>query len=534
MTVTEGIAVGQVLAGKYRVERQLGAGGMGYVLLASHLGLHQRVALKLLHGELGDVPQALSRFMQEGRTAARLRSEHVGKVLDVGRLPTGEAYLVMEYLEGHDLATEVAERGPMPIQTAVGYVLQACEAIAEAHAYGIVHRDLKPANLFLARTAYGDRCVKVLDFGISKIRSDANFVVSSPALTGSHTIMGSPSYMAPEQMRASRDVDGRTDVWALGTILYELITGSTAFNGDTLAIVCSAVLNDSPQSLSAYRSDLPAGLQDVVMRCLEKQPGRRFSAVVELVRELVPFGPANCSDAVERIGRLVGDIAPDQVCADAAMRALPTPPLSGEGVVPPTLSMLLGPSGDAVGTSQRFPNETTAPGTGVVWSGTDLGIASRSVAKRSLVIGAALVALVAAFVSVLRMRGASSPSVASAGAPMVSVGSRTAEPAAAQLAERNGLAPASAQGVPLSEPPATTRPQAAAASTRAQQSLEPKPRGLASASVAVRPLASDATLPRFDAKQNTVETVAAKPDPPKVEPITPSHSSRVTDFGGRE
>ncbi len=531
--MTEGIAVGQVLAGKYRVERQLGVGGMGYVLLASHLGLHQRVALKLLHGELGDVPQALSRFMQEGRTAARLRSEHVGKVLDVGRLPSGEAYLVMEYLEGHDLATEVAERGPMPIQAAVGYVLQACEAVAEAHAYGIVHRDLKPANLFLSRTAYGDPCVKVLDFGISKIRSDANFVVSSPALTGSHTIMGSPSYMAPEQMRASRDVDGRTDIWALGTILYELITGSTAFNGDTLAIVCSAVLNDSPPPLSAYRSDLPAGLEGVILRCLEKQPGRRFSTVVDLVRELVPFGPEDCSDTVERIGRLVGDIAPDQVRAVATLEAQSTPHASGEVVIPPTLSMLHDPSGNWVDASQPFPNETTAPGTGVVWSGTDLGIATRSVAKRSLVVGVALVALVAGLVSVLRMRGASSP-VASAGAPVVSVRSLAAVPATVQLAVQGGLAPTTSQRVPMSEPIANTSPQAAEASARAPQSLELRARGLVSASVAVRPAANDATLPRANAKQNAAELVAAKPDPPKVEPLTPSHSSRVTDFGGRE
>ena len=546
--MTEGFAVGQVLAGKYRVERLLGAGGMGYVLLVSHLELHQRVALKLLHRELGDVPEALSRFMQEGRTAARLRSEHVGKVLDVGRLPSGEAYLVMEFLEGHDLAEEIAAHGPISIETAVSYVLQACEAVSEAHAHGIVHRDLKPANLFLARTAYGEHCVKVLDFGISKIRSDANFAVSSPALTGSHTIMGSPAYMAPEQMRASRDVDGRTDIWALGTILYELIAGSAAFNGDTLAVVCSAVLNDAPRSLRALRADLPPSLESIVLRCLEKQPTRRFGSVLELVGALVPFGPESHRDVMERIGRLVGDVAPEQVQAIAAVRAALqlTPPGQEQDArnIPATLSMVQQPvsSGDVkvLNTGQQINlQSTTAPGTGVVWSGTDLGISSRPNARRSLVIGVtAVIALAAGMFSVFRWRGAAGPAVSSANALAANSAERANGPVvAAQLVESSHPASAASERAATSDQATDKGNHASAAAPSVEARKKPidsKGTTAATPTAAGKSSASAAAQAPLPAPAKAPEPAIARPDSPKAEPAAPGRTSRVTDYGGRE
>ncbi len=546
--MTEGFAVGQVLAGKYRVERLLGAGGMGYVLLVSHLELHQRVALKLLHRELGDVPEALSRFMQEGRTAARLRSEHVGKVLDVGRLPSGEAYLVMEFLEGHDLAEEIVVHGPAPIETAVNYVLQACEAVAEAHAHGIVHRDLKPANLFLARTAYGEHRVKVLDFGISKIRSDANFAVSSPALTGSHTIMGSPAYMAPEQMRASRDVDGRTDIWALGTILYELVAGCAAFNGDTLAVVCSAVLNDAPPSLSDLRPNLPPGLESIILRCLEKQPNRRYGTVLELVQALEPFGPENRRDVIERIGRLVCDVAPEQAQAIAAARAAlqSTPPgqLPDERNIPPTLSMVHQPVSNGgvkvLNTGPRINLQgTTAPGTGVVWSGTDLGISSRPKAGRSLIIGAvAVVALALGIFLVFRPRGAAGLAIPSANARAANSAERGSGPvAAARLVESTPAAPAASDRSATAEQGTDKSNQASAAvpSVEARKrTVGPKGTTAASASAAAKSPASAAALAPQQAPARAPDPATARPDLPKAEPLAPNRSSRVTDYGGRE
>lgn len=530
--MTEGIEVGQVLAGKYRVERLLGAGGMGFVLLASHLELHQRVALKLLHRELGDLPAALARFMQEGRTAARLRSEHVGKVLDVGRLPTGEAYLVMEYLEGHDLANEIAERGAVAIPTAVDYVLQACEAVAEAHALGIIHRDLKPANLFLAKTAYGEHCVKVLDFGISKIRADANLAVSSPALTGSHTIMGSPSYMAPEQMRASRDVNGRTDIWALGTILYELIAGHAAFAGDTLAVVCSAVLNDAPASLQALRPDVPPGLESIVFRCLSKDAAHRYGNVVELVHDLLRFAPEQSRDVMDRINRLVGDLASNQLRARAASPADPSSHSSDAPGIPPTLSMLHEPAAaDVVKFSEtsnkiKLPTIATAPGTGVVWSGTNLGISTKPKRKRSVVFAVtALLALAAGAFMVLRLRA----SVTTPTAAAASAGPNNGALALAAPPPSNAAASPPASQGSLNERQSAAAAASASAAGAAPEKTKNK---IAESSKA---LSRPPPAAHAEESARASEPVVPKPEPPKVEPAAaPVRSSRVTDYGGRE
>jgi len=197
------------LDSKYRVERVLGAGGVGMVVRAVHIDLERRVAIKFMHARLARDPEAVARFMREGRAAARLKSEHVCQVLNVERLPTGEPYLVMEYLEGSSLESALGDRGPLPLTDAMDYVLQACEAIAEAHAIGIVHRDLKPANLFLAKDRFGAPCVKVLDFGISKMRRPG---ASEASVTQTGAVLGSPMFMSPGQIRSARDVDARADV----------------------------------------------------------------------------------------------------------------------------------------------------------------------------------------------------------------------------------------------------------------------------------------------------------------------------------
>src|SRR5882757_8726454 len=221
-----------VIAGKYRVERILGRGGMGVVVAAWHLELDQRVALKFLLPELVERGDAAERFRREARAAARIKSEHVVRVLDVGNWEGNAPYMVMEYLDGRDLSAELRERGRIPVQDCVDYVLQAIEAVAEAHALNIVHRDLKPENLFLARRADGGRLVKVLDFGISK--SIILGSIDQPSLTRTATIMGSPFYMSPEQMRTPRNVDVRSDIWALGAILYDLIGGQPPYVAETI------------------------------------------------------------------------------------------------------------------------------------------------------------------------------------------------------------------------------------------------------------------------------------------------------------
>jgi len=298
-----GIAPGTVLAGKYRVERVLGSGGMGFVVAALHLELGHFVAVKFLHGTMMTNGEAVARFAREARAAARIRSEHVARVLDVGRLDEGAPYTVMEFLQGQDLGALLLERGPLPVDLAVEYVLQACHAIAEAHAVGIVHRDLKPSNLFLTESSDGVGIIKVLDFGISKLTTAASF---EPQLTSTKSSMGSPLYMSPEQMKSFRDADHRTDIWALGVILYELMCGRPPFDASSLPELIMALVMSTPASLSAQRPEIPPGLEAAVMRCLEKDPGARFPSVGELARELLPFAPQNSRSLVERVSRLSG------------------------------------------------------------------------------------------------------------------------------------------------------------------------------------------------------------------------------------
>jgi len=312
------IKQGDVLDGKFQVERVLGAGGMGMVIAAQHLHLQRLVAIKLMLPGFTQSEEAVARFMREGRAAARLRSDHVGKVLDVGKLASGEPYMVMEFLDGSDLSDMVQERGGIPVEEAVDYVLQACEAIAEAHATGIVHRDLKPANLFLSVDAYGEACVKVLDFGISKVAGQGP---NTAGLTGTSTMMGSPMYMSPEQMRSARDVDHRCDIWALGTILFELLTGRVAWPGENMAEVCVSVATDPTPSMRALRADLPPELDAIVMRCMEKNPDQRFATVVELASALAPFAPARSQLTLSRLMRLSGG-AGSSLPADATGRVM--------------------------------------------------------------------------------------------------------------------------------------------------------------------------------------------------------------------
>jgi serine/threonine protein kinase len=279
-----GLAPGDILDGKYEIQRVLGKGGMGLVLGAMHVALRQPVALKLLLPKSLEDATTVSRFEREARAAAMLKSEHVARVIDVGRITNGSPYMVMELLEGGDLEQVVDSAGPLAPDIAVNYILQACEAIAEAHALGIIHRDLKPHNLFLARRVDGEAHVKVLDFGISKLPNE-----EEKALTRTTDVMGSPLYMAPEQLRSAREVDPRADVWALGAILFRLVTGRTPFDGETMAQLCARVLVEAPRPIRKLRPDIPEGLAQIIEHCLEKEPERRFGSVAELARALDPF-----------------------------------------------------------------------------------------------------------------------------------------------------------------------------------------------------------------------------------------------------
>ncbi len=278
------VAVGTMLAGKYRVDGILGAGGMGIVVAATHEELEQRVAIKFLLA--GGITNAdlVNRFVREGKAASRLKSEHVAKVIDVGRLEDGAPYMVMEYLEGDDLGALLRRDGPLPVDVAASYVLQAIEAIAEAHAAKIIHRDLKPANLFLTRRVNGDPLVKVLDFGVSKALDGTHM-----ALTRSQSLLGSPLYMSPEQMRSSKNVDTRADIWSLGVILYELLTGRYPFESETVPGLVFQVTMQDPTPPREHRPEIPPDIEAVILRCLSKSADGRYANVADLAHALEPY-----------------------------------------------------------------------------------------------------------------------------------------------------------------------------------------------------------------------------------------------------
>jgi serine/threonine-protein kinase len=293
-------AEGEILAGKYQVIELIGVGGIGFVLAATHIELGEKVALKFLRPDALANEEAVGRFAREARASVQIKSEHVARVFDVGHLPDGSPFIVMEYLEGKDLGAVLHERGALPIKLAVEYVLQACEALASAHASGVVHRDVKPENLFLNRPSQGVDMIKVLDFGISKVALTGSSFESRHPLAQTTMAMGSPTYMSPEQVRASHDIDARTDVWSLGCVLYELLTGQPAFDAPSLTQISAAILEAEPTSLRLACPMAPSGLEAVVKHCLAKHPAGRFQNVGELAIALYPYGSPRGQISVER------------------------------------------------------------------------------------------------------------------------------------------------------------------------------------------------------------------------------------------
>jgi serine/threonine protein kinase len=292
-----------ILAGKYRVERPIGEGGCGRVVAARHVALDQVVAIKLLKRGVLPGGEAVGRFLREARVVARLRSEHVARVLDVGTLENGDPYMVMEYLEGDDLATVLDRAGTLGVEEAVEHVLQACHGLAEAHALGIIHRDLKPANLFLTRTREGQAQVKVLDFGISKVAPTGGDAPTG--LTKSHKLLGSPWYMSPEQIAAPRKVDARSDIWSVGIILFQLLAGRMPFDSMHLVQLCVSITQDPTPPLRQWAPAVPRELEAVIERCLSKRPEGRFPDLVELSAALVPFGGPQAPVLGRRIAALL-------------------------------------------------------------------------------------------------------------------------------------------------------------------------------------------------------------------------------------
>ncbi len=338
---------GTLLAGKYRVEHVLGRGGMGVVVAALHIHLNQRVALKFLLPEMLQNQGVVERFVREARASAQLRGEHVCRVSDVGTLDSGAPYIVMELLEGRDLSTMITHNGPMPVATAVDYVLQACLGVGEAHSLGVVHRDLKPANLFLTQRPDGTPLIKVLDFGIAKAQADANF-----NLTKTSSVLGSPGYMSPEQLRSTRDCDARSDIWAIGIILSELVSGRQPFIGESITeLALHIVMDPTPPVMSVQ---LPPGFEQVIQGCLAKDPAHRFPDLAKLASALAPYGGPTAAAVATGVARVL-NVSPS---VPGMQSPLPATIMATTGFPPTTL-------GAAAGTA-HLPPARSGPRWGIV------------------------------------------------------------------------------------------------------------------------------------------------------------------------
>jgi serine/threonine-protein kinase len=295
----DGVAVGQVFQGKYRVDAILGQGGMGVVAECTHLALNERVAIKMLRQDVLLDQDAVSRFIREAQAAVKLKSEYVARVSDVGTFENGVPYMVMEFLDGQDLGDLIKERGVLPVQWAVELMLQTAEALAEAHSLSIVHRDIKPTNLFVTWRPDGTALIKVLDFGISKSPMGTDM-----QLTQTQSLLGTPAYMSPEQMRSARLVDMRTDIWSLGTVFYEILEGRRPFEAESFSEMCVKVAVDPP----APMVNTPPPLQNIILKCIAKSPEQRYASMAEFARDLVPFAndPHQAQMLVERMTRMLG------------------------------------------------------------------------------------------------------------------------------------------------------------------------------------------------------------------------------------
>jgi serine/threonine protein kinase len=345
--------IGDVLAGKYEVERVLGQGGMGVVFGAKHTLLRERVAIKLLLGADSSQPEVLARFLNEARAAARIQSEHIARVFDVGQLESGTPYMILEYLEGMDLGTRIDQKGAIGVGEAADILIEAAAGIQQAHAMGIVHRDLKPSNVFLAERNDGSRIVKVLDFGVAKHLGPTTFA-EAKFETSSKAFLGSPLFMSPEQVRQARSVDTRTDIWSLGMVLYNAVTATTPFDAETLGELLAKVLEAPVPPLRSHRPDAPAPFEAVVARCLMRDPAARYPTVLALAEALLPFASREHEAVVQKMRRSSARLGPSSPESASVATATESRPAAAMTEVRP-------PSGSTMnGVSQAFGRSSTS------------------------------------------------------------------------------------------------------------------------------------------------------------------------------
>lgn len=517
---------GTVLAGKYRVDRVLGKGGMGVVVEAHHVVLDERVALKFLLPDYAQHPEASARFHREAQAAVKIKGEHVTRVTDVGTLENGSPYMVMEFLEGIDLSNALEKYGVCRIPDAIDYVLQACEAIAEAHSLGIVHRDIKPANMFLTRRPDGTPMIKVLDFGISKMA-----VAGVDNLTRTTATMGSALYMSPEQMQQTRGVDHRTDIYALGISLYELLAGKQPYYADTLPQLCAEVLTGTPTPIRAMRAEVPEGLGAALEKAYARDRDQRYQTIAELAAGLAPFAPPRSQTSLDRIARMAGVLPSTAGARGPSLSQPDLPPVAAAGpghITGPGPGVATSPGHTTSPGAATSPGHTTNPGaqpsaqaqsgismeipiggyqgpmshraaaafkagasTNANLSSTSPPGAASASSKLGLIAAAAIgVGLLLGGVAYFFLRGPSAATVSPSPAPEMSA---------------SAPAPPSASSATIAEPPAT-----------AAGSAEPVPSTSAAASASVAPTASASAAPTSKVKTPTKPTSSTAPKKPGV------------------
>jgi serine/threonine-protein kinase len=507
--------VGMRIADRYEVTRVLGQGGMGVVVEARHAELDRRVAIKFMFPEYLNNEVLAARFSREAKLAAKVHSPHIVRVVDVGKLSNGVPYLVMDMLSGHDLGAEIDRTGPLSVEKAVDYILQACAGLAALHAIGVVHRDLKPSNLFLADVA-GVPTVTILDFGISK-----DITAPSASITSTETQLGTPMYMSPEQIRASKNVDVRSDIWALGVILYELLTGTLPFerSGNSIGELFAVILMTEPVPLCMRRPELPAALEEVVMRCLRRGSWDRYDNVVAFAEALRPFAKPSSLHRIDTVRRALGtpvpssDMGPSQpestqaptldgAVADARRPASPpaaaaiaqTTPATSDGLAPLKLEVDYPVAPQAGGAPMRAPGPSPSLASS---SRSFTGDSSGGTRGRSLVwafgVGAAIVGAAATFAIRATSTGAvvsdpaaqppppvaaPPPAVASDPPPPVVAAPAHPEPSARPAVASPALPPVAPVAPPVVRPSQPAKPSAPVARP------SPPPAGSATATAA--------------------------------------------------
>jgi tRNA A-37 threonylcarbamoyl transferase component Bud32 len=386
-TIDAGVRIGEIFVDKYRVDAILGHGGMGVVALCTHLALNERVAIKMLRRDVLDDTDAVERFMREAQAASKLRSEYVARVTDVGRSGANVPYMVMEYLEGHDLDELLEERGTIQRPLAVELTLQVCEALAEAHSLGIVHRDIKPSNLFVTWRPDGSALIKVLDFGIAKA-----LIGDVTQLTQTQSLLGTPAYMSPEQMRSARHVDARTDIWSLGTVLFEMLEGRRPFEAESFSEMCVKVAVDPPGPMP----NTPPGLHQVVLRCLAKPPEQRYASMADLGRDLVPFSrdPHQAHVLAERMART---LRRSQVIDwEPVVAELPSPPRPAPVLAPGAAPPIAQPVEPTAATEPAIAAPFRVTPSAAAQSLSTTYRIPRPARKKAIIVGAVLVVAAAA------------------------------------------------------------------------------------------------------------------------------------------